>query len=375
MSTPRNRPQADRHTLRDRPRRGQWDRAEGRRHQQGLTLIELMIAGTLGLLLLLALVQLFVDNNRHRRQNQQLASLQDQGRYALAALTRDLQMAGYWGGMFQAQTIDVRDSALAGLDGSADCGPADAEPGWAFDPGARAEFFDDAGGTAVTTRFSCLTDARADTDAVMIRRVSGQASVTPDSCGDIALLAQDYVLKTNGVVGSLFRVPASGSMDACTEGEPLSTPLQMYRYLPRLYYIRDWAISAGDGIPTLCRKTLRRGASPGWEDECIAEGVEDLQIVWGIDDDGDLMNTPDRYTSQPTQADMLRAVTAQISLRVRATEPDFSYSDVKTYTYPGREGDRAWTPRQADAEDDGVAPRHYYRKRFATTVQLKNPLP
>jgi len=346
-----------------------------RTRQRGLTLIELMIAGTLGLVLLLALVQLFVDNNRHRRQNQQLAGLQDQGRYALASLTRDLQMAGYWGGMFQAQTVDVRASALAGLSTTADCGPADAEAGWAFDAEARVAFFDDAAGSPVAGRFRCLTDVRPDTDAVMIRRVSGQASVTPDTCTELTLMPQDYLLKTNGVVGSLLRVPATGEVDACTEGEPISAPMQMYRYLPRLYYIRSWAVTAGDGIPTLCRKTLRRGATPGWEDECIAEGVEDLQIVWGIDDDGDFLNTPNRYTSQPSDADLLRAVTAQVSLRVRASTPDRSYSDTKTYTYPGREGDRAWTPRQADDEANGVPPRQYYRKRFATTVQLKNPLP
>jgi type IV pilus assembly protein PilW len=343
--------------------------------QRGFTLIELMIAGTLGLVLLLVLVQLFVDNNRHRRQNQQLAGLQDQGRYALAALTRDLQMAGYWGGMFQAQTIDVRASALAGLSGAADCGPADAEAGWAFDGANRVAFFNDASGAAANSRFRCLTDVRADTDAVLIRRVSGQASVTPDACDEVALMPQDYILKTNGVVGSLMRVPATGEIDACSEGEPIAAPLQMHRYLPRLYYIRDWAVTAGDGIPTLCRKTLRRGPAPGWEDECIAEGVEDLQVVWGIDDDDDFMKTPNRYTSQPSDADLQRAVTAQISLRVRASEPDRSYSDLKTYTYPGREGDRAWTPRQEDDEANGVPPRQYYRKRFATTVQLKNPLP
>ncbi|WP_029891112.1 PilW family protein [Polycyclovorans algicola] len=346
-----------------------------RRQQHGLTLIELMIAGTLGLILLLALVQLFVDNNRHRRQNQQLAGLQDQGRYALAALTRDLQMAGYWGGLFQAQTLDVRASALDGLADGADCGPEDAEPGWAFDGAARVAFFNDASGTAIASHFGCLTDVRDDTDAVLIRRVSGQASVTPETCDEVTLMPQDYVVKTNGVVGSLLRVPASGEIDACAEGEPLNAPLQLHRYLPRLYYIRDWAVAAGDGIPTLCRKTLRRGAVPGWDDECVAEGVEDLQIVWGIDDDADFLNTPDRYTAQPSDADLLRAVTAQVSLRVRASEPDRSYSDMKTYTYPGREGGRAWTPRQADDEANGVAPRHYYRKRFATTVQLKNPLP
>lgn len=81
-------------------------------------------------------------------------------------------------------------------------------------------FFNDASGTAIASHFGCLTDVRDDTDAVLIRRVSGQASVTPETCDEVALMPQDYVVKTNGVVGSLLRVPASGEIDACAEGEP-----------------------------------------------------------------------------------------------------------------------------------------------------------
>lgn len=344
-----------------------------RRRQQGFTLIELMIAGTLGLVLLLALVQLFLDNQRNREQNRQLAGLQDQGRYALAELGRDLTMAGFWGGVFQGRQITVAASAADALAGSADCGPGGAA-GWAFQTTERVAFWDDAEEAAVTERFGCLANLRAGTDVVAIRRVSGEAALEADTCINAVLEPFHIYLKTNGVLGTLLRL-TDPALDVCTGDEPLQAPVQFYTYLPRLYYVRDYAVTAGDGIPTLCRKTLSQANPAAMVDECIAEGVEDLQIVWGIDSDGDATHAPDRYRSQPDALELGRAVTAQIFLRVRAREPDPRHSDVKTYTYGDRSGDRAYVPRNADAEADGTAPRRYYRRVFTTTVHLRNPLP
>ncbi len=344
-----------------------------RARQQGFTLIELMIAGTLGLILLLALVQLFLDNQRNREQNRQLAELQDQGRYALAEITRDLSMAGYWGGVYLGRQVSVAASAADALPGSADCGPENAE-GWLFRSTERVDFWDDASAAAVTTRFGCLTHLRAGTDVVAIRRVSGEAAVQASSCINAQLEPFHIYLKTNGVLGTLLRV-VDPALDVCTGDPPLQAPVQFFTYLPHLYYVRDHARREGDGIPTLCRKALSHTTSTALVDQCIAEGVEDLQIVWGIDRDNDLAHTPDRYTSQPTSAELARAVTAQVFLRVRARDPAPGYSDVKTYTYGDRSGDRAYVPRNADAEADGSAPRRYYRRVFTTTVQLRNPLP
>lgn len=345
-----------------------------RHRQRGLTLIELMIAGTLGLVLVIALAQLFIDNNRNRRQNQQLAGLQDQGRYALSVLSRDLAMAGYWGNVYQGQMLTIANSASDSLDDANDCGPADAS-GWAFAAGRRVEFLDDASGVAASTRFRCLSDTRPDTDVVAIRRVSGQAAAQFETCANANLTPFEVYLKTNGVIGSLLRVGGTGMLDTCVLDAPLQPPMQFYRYLLRIYHIRDWARSPDDGIPTLCRMSLSRTVSGGFVEDCMAEGIEDLQVVWGLDLDNDLLRTPDRYTTQPSEADLDRAVTAQIFLRARATEADFSHSDVKTYAYADRVGGRVYIPRNADAEANGVSPRHYYRRVFSTTVQLRNPLP
>lgn len=344
-----------------------------RARQSGLTLLELMIASALGLVLLAALAQLFLDNQRQRRQNQALAGLQDQGRYALSVLTRDLAMAGYWGGVYQGGLIEVAASA-ASLPLTADCGPA-GEAGWAFATGRRVEVFDDASGGSAAARFRCLADTLPGTDAVVIRRVSGQPFARFSTCATASLPPFDTLLKTNGVIGTLLRVPATGELAVCAGDAPLAPPVAFHRYGLRIYHVRDWGRNPGDGLPTLCRYQLGRNAAAGFIEECIAEGVEDLQIVWGIDLDDDPLRTPDRYTSAPSPDELARAVTAEVHLRVRATEPDFSYSDVKTYEYGDRTGPRAFVPRNAEPGPDGIAPRHYYRRVFSTTVHLRNPLP
>ena len=341
--------------------------------QQGFTLIELMIAGTLGLILVLALAQLFLDNKRNREQNRQLAELQDQGRYALTELGRDLSMAGFWGGIYQGRQITLASSAENALSGANDCGPGDAA-GWAFRTTERVDFWDDASEAAVTTRFGCLDNLRSGTDVVAIRRVAGEVALQATTCTNAVLEPFHVYLKTNGVLGTLLRL-SDPALDVCTGDAPLQAPVQFFTYLPRVYYIRDFAQVAGDGIPTLCRKTLSQADPAAMVDECVAEGVEDLQIVWGIDRDNDLTQSPDRYTSQPDAAELARAVTAQVFLRVRARDPAPGYSDVKTYAYGDRTGDRAYVPRNAQAEADGTSPRRYYRRVFTTTIQLRNPLP
>lgn len=65
-----------------------------RRRCQGLSLVELMIAMALGLLIGAAVVAVFVSTLHAHQAQEQLASLQEEGRFALAALRNDLAMAG-----------------------------------------------------------------------------------------------------------------------------------------------------------------------------------------------------------------------------------------------------------------------------------------
>lgn len=399
------------------------------RRQRGLTLVELMISLVLGLILVAAVATLFVYTNRNNRQNALIAGMQDQARFALSQLSRDITMAGYWGGMASATSItpnthdelsdnDASTATNNGFPTSSDCG-VDATTRWAFEltrktvitdtstgvtttnmwP-SRIEFRNQDASTSVASQWRCIGDYRSGTDVVALRRVAGQQTGCIDSAnttdckpgsGQVKLRAYNYYLQTNAVVGTLMRWGSADTGAPIGTEQPLSPPMSFYRYVPRIYYVRNFARTSGDGVPTLCRKELcssgytagannesgscgaanATASASGFYSECLAEGVEDLQIVWGLANSG---GTTFRYTSTPSAQDLAtKAQTAQIFLRVRSASGDASYIDTKTYTA----GDgSAFTPSSVTdpagtAEADKT--QHYYRRVYSTTVYLRNP--
>ena len=67
------------------------------RSQQGITLIELMIALVIGLLATGAMLKVYVDSSQLYRFNEGLARIQENGRFGLEFIRRDARMAGFWG--------------------------------------------------------------------------------------------------------------------------------------------------------------------------------------------------------------------------------------------------------------------------------------
>jgi type IV pilus assembly protein PilW len=376
------------------------------RRQAGLTLVELMISLTLGLILVVGIGSLFVYTNRSNRQNELTSGMQDQARFALATLSRDITMAGYWGGMASAAAITPNSNddittndastATAAFTGANDCG-VDATTRWAFEltrklvttdtppqtllwP-SRIEFRNQSVSGAPSAIWKCIGNYKTGSDVVALRRVAGQVTGSMAS-GDtqLKLRAYNYYLQTNGVVGTLMRWGSADTAAPVGTEAPLSAPMSFYRYVPRIYYVRDYSHTSGDGIPTLCRKELcssgytagadsesgscgaagSTATSSGFYSECLAEGVEDLQIVWGV---ANADGSGFRYTSTPTAQEAANnAQTAQIFLRMRSVRSDASYTDTKTYTA----GDAA-------AYTSSGADQHFYRRIYSTTVYLRNP--
>lgn len=65
--------------------------------QRGFGLIELMIAMTLGLILVLGVSQIFLTSKRSFLVQQQLAALQENARFVLTRISRDVRQAGMFG--------------------------------------------------------------------------------------------------------------------------------------------------------------------------------------------------------------------------------------------------------------------------------------
>jgi type IV pilus assembly protein PilW len=72
-------------------------RPAARSRQSGMTLVEIMVAMTIGIILLLALGSLFVNSTRVFKVNDEFSRMQENGAYALNTMGNDLRMAGFYG--------------------------------------------------------------------------------------------------------------------------------------------------------------------------------------------------------------------------------------------------------------------------------------
>jgi type IV pilus assembly protein PilW len=67
------------------------------RAQRGFTLLELMVAMVLGLMLMAVAIQIFIGNRDINRFNNNLARVQENGRFAFGQIARVVRMTGYQG--------------------------------------------------------------------------------------------------------------------------------------------------------------------------------------------------------------------------------------------------------------------------------------
>ena len=346
------------------------------RRQRGLSLVELLVAVTIGLLILATVIGVFFATNRNYRENDALTSLQDNARFAMDTLSRDLAMAGYWGGVRPVDAgRNVRVSAAAiaalGTGTPGDCGPTTPTAGsWLLNPAPAIEFRDHTASTTTGSFSRCLGSLQPNTDVVMIRRAAGQPARRLTAAGGFTLPAGRIYLKSNQSTGSLFRA-GGGSLDLlnptdCSDPDsgvaitcpPVEIPVDFYAYTPHLYFIHN--VSGSVTVPTLCRYALRddqAGAAPAMEEDCLAEGVENLQLEWGIagTDGRTIQHYQNNYSPD--------ARTVRIHLLARARDAGATPTDA------GRQFELA---NYNSANDTGFAQSGVLRRAFTTTVQLKN---
>lgn len=67
------------------------------RRQHGLTLVELMVAIVIGLILTAGVIQIFLGSNQSYRFQESMSRVQENGRYAVEVLARDLRSVAYRG--------------------------------------------------------------------------------------------------------------------------------------------------------------------------------------------------------------------------------------------------------------------------------------
>ncbi len=324
--------------------------------ERGLSLVELMIAITIGLLITASILTVYVNSSRNFAIDERYSRMQENARYALRVLGEDLVMSDFWGQMISTDTITTTLSVTPG-----DCGD---------DPeilsAHNALMFNnrhDAGATEHFAECAAVSAQRqGDSDVILVKRVEGTPSARAfvdvndtDGDGDTAevittgastLENGTVYLRTNGVSGSLI--------DNASSANPPTEGWSDWRLRSRIYFVRNHFSTVGDGIPSLCRLDLDDTDLDALS--CLAQGIEDMHLEFGVDTDQD--GTANRYTATPSTAEMETVVSARIHILARSDQPVPYYTNTKSFQLGGV---------AIPAANDG-----FLRNVFSTTVALRN---
>lgn len=296
---------------------------------RGFSLIELMIAMTLGLILLAGVTTLVTNTSQSHREVARAGRLMENGRYAMDLLREEARHAGFYG------RFTALAAPAAGVDPCATA-IADLENGL---PYAVQGLDDETGNPAL----SCLGDDQHmdDTDILVVRR----AATAPTAVADLEPGAPYIQAHANQY--RLFAASATQSTNEAnfdlTERDGSRTPIRRLRV--DIYFVspckQNSCAGVSDPVPTLKRLELwTGGAAPAFTADPVplVEGVQNLQIDYGIDRNAD--GAPDEtnpgdgddYEQLPDDAgEWGNVVALRLNLLVRSVNLSAGHTDEKRY--------------------------------------------
>ncbi len=352
--------------------------------QFGLSLVELMIALTIGLMLLAGLTLIFVNSSEANRELQKTAQQVENGRYATDIIGQDLRLAGFYGHFHELP-------APAGLPDPCEiASTANLEAALALPvQGYRAADLSTRPDVTATT-CGLLTNAnlRPGSDVLVIRRA--HTNILPTTATPVA---NDVYIQGTGtqakiVFGNAGSALGNNHADGVDYGYKTrvpgggTTPAPVRKFHVHVYFVAPCSVGTGangvcqsgdDSTPTLKRLELGSvGGSTVMTIVPLVEGIEYLKVEYGVDNTpatvdittglaGD--STVDSYAATP--ADWSQVIGAKVYVLARNTLATASHLDDKTYllgTAPGVSGTTL-----APAANDKFR-RHVY----AAVVRLTN---
>lgn len=373
--------------------------------QRGFSMVELMVALLIGLIIMVALWALFANIGRSNSELAKTNSQIENGRFAIQLIQDDLLHAGYWGGHVP-QFDDLTATGIPGDVPTAVPDPCLAYASW--DPahknnlvGIPVQVYGGTppSGSGCVTNFS--TNRQTNTDVLVVRRaetcVAGSGgNCEADTAGKLYFQAPfcaaqtGFVLDTTNFTMQKKNCVGTGSPPAL----PIVTPgdtADKRKFVSNIYYIRNYASTVGDGIPTLMRSSfdLSGGNLAHQSAQPLIEGIEGFHVELGVDNlsetgaavnyaaainwqDTTNLTTPTNRgdgvpdgtfvsctsTTPCTTAQLSNVVAAKVFVLARAKESSPGYVDTKTYNL----GSVTMGPF-----NDG-----FKRHVFSTTVRLTN---
>ena len=249
----------------------------------GFTLVELMVAMTIGLFLLLGIASLTASHSQSSRELDNTSRQIESGRYAMQVMGDDLGAAGFYGTFTPkgaaASTPDPCASSVAGLGFDNTTSPITVPVAiYGYVPGASPP--------------TCLTNVQPNTGIVVVRRTSSATLAV-----GAAQAGETYLQVAQCGTDPRAYVIDSSSASFTLHQKDCATVAPLRKYMVRTYYVSSCNVCSGpgaDATPTLKVAELVGGAitiTP------LAEGIQDLEVDYGVDVDGE--GSVDCYVRDP----------------------------------------------------------------------------
>lgn len=321
------------------------------RPQGGFSLVELMIAITIGMLVVAALLALFLNITRNNRELAKANTQIENGRFAIQLLHNDLIHAGFWG--------ELRPPAPAAL----------------VDPCLAAAAWNDAykqnmlgspvfGYAKANIPGTCTTVAGAqdNSDILVVRHANTctAGSANCDGGADAGPHIQVSGCSTGTPPEAAYLIDTTASGELILTNKDCAVTAPQRKVISNIYFVSN---------NTLMRSSFVNGAYQAAQP--LIEGIEALRFEYGVDNLGQNGapisatnppdGSPDDYVScAPCTLDQLANIVAvKVHVLARNLEPTPGYKDTKTYQLG---------PTSIDPANDG-----FKRHVFSTTVRLVNP--
>jgi type IV pilus assembly protein PilW len=325
------------------------------RFSAGFSLIELMIAMTIGLILLTVLATLFDQTNSGRNALERVTRLTENSRFAADVIGDDIRHAGFYGNFMPPTNTNYLDPPPCDWD-SVDVSRLGWQPNLLPAPSypAQLQGYDDPG--PAVPALGCLPDRVAGTDVLVIRRVSSAA------IGGAAADLRNVYIQASQCINDpvLLRVSnTAAQFDLRTAACDVALLAPVRRYFVRVYYVASCnECSPSDGIRTLRRLEFLDGAARVVP---LAEGVENFQVEYAFDTNSD--GTPETLLTTTTggttpTAFWSNVVGVRLHMLLRSTEPGGVTSPAVYDLGPGHNAE--------------ACPANFKCRLLSTTLRLNN---
>lgn len=294
---------------------------QSKKQQLGLSLIELMVAITIGLLLMLGVSQIFIGSKQSYRLNEGNSRIQENGRFASRFLTNDIRMAGFWGCSKNitpnstlnagASTPDFTGGGITGTEGGG------TNPDIIVLRGAYSM------GVTVVPPYMNTSSAALHLNPGNGLNKFDILIVSDCSAADIFENTGPTDPDTSGTVNHNTGAVAVGP------GNFTQSLQKTYAGDATIYAAKEYTyfIQANpNGEPALYRTEIG-SATAGVAQEMV-DGIENLQVLYGEDTDND--RVANRYVNAANVTDMGNVVSVRIALLTRSE--DGIKEDVDTTT-------------------------------------------